>query len=725
LPLGRQWKWIEVSQMNVAELHERLWGASSDGPLAGKLVLDLGQAAVGPVAATYLGMLGATVVKIEPPKGDHVRAGLPTMAGMSTVFIGNNVGKAAISLDLKTDDGRELALALIRRADVVIENFRGPDVMVSLGLPAGTLLEINPRLVYVQATAFGGSGPLVGMRSNEWVTEALGGFADATGADELPEFSPGTAHFDWTGAMVNTVVALAGLLHVDSHGQGLCLQTSQLGSTVFCGNVRNLVANMAKDIACDEDIFACSDGYVVAPVSVPRWGPSLNAWLSGAGAVPARATPTDSLSRTRADLFQSVRSMCRTLPANEVISSLARVGVPAYHCPPRGTARILHRLDDNPLVAALGLLESIETHWGDIKHPAPHWKFSRTSARIWGSAPELNGNASEVLNLVEGGRIRPVPPVELEARPLVPLSGCRILVHGDGAALAVAGSILKSLGADMADCGTALPGESVGAEWWDRWDGALVDIEADGADAVVRELDGRTSLCLLSSTESAAHVGWSEALTQMVTGMASFVGGADKPIRLGFDVVTFNVGIAAVQALLAQLLCRRESGVVQSAEVSMLRTAVALSQMNIVGESNPDQQQGRMLESYTWPVDHGYRCADRYCLVDLRGNESAWLMFFVRLGREDLLIDSRFNNIDELQLNRYLLPDILEKELAGLTYQELEALVRDELGGTIVPVLSLKEAMSHPQVTGLGFIQGSGLTLVIGLPVSVSAAVRS
>src|ERR1700683_2477864 len=98
--------------MNVAELHERLWGASSDGPLAGKLVLDLGQAAVGPVATTYLGMLGATVVKVEQPKGDHVRAGLPTMAGMSTVFIGNNVGKAAISLDLKTDDGRELALAL-------------------------------------------------------------------------------------------------------------------------------------------------------------------------------------------------------------------------------------------------------------------------------------------------------------------------------------------------------------------------------------------------------------------------------------------------------------------------------------------------------------------------------------------------------------------------------------------------------------------------------------
>ena len=104
------------------------------GPLAGMLVLDFGQAAVGPVATEYLGMLGATVIKLENPKGDTVRFGVPTMKGTSTTFLGNNLGKFGIVVDLKSPEGKAQAKRLIAISDVLIENFRSNEVMVRLGL---------------------------------------------------------------------------------------------------------------------------------------------------------------------------------------------------------------------------------------------------------------------------------------------------------------------------------------------------------------------------------------------------------------------------------------------------------------------------------------------------------------------------------------------------------------------------------------------------------------
>jgi CoA:oxalate CoA-transferase len=106
----------------------------STGPLRGLLVLDFGQAAVGPIAAEWLGMLGATVIKVEAPNGDFVRRVTPLIGGMGTTFIGNNLTKLGIVVDLKTAKGLERAKQLIASADVLIENFRSPAIMERLGL---------------------------------------------------------------------------------------------------------------------------------------------------------------------------------------------------------------------------------------------------------------------------------------------------------------------------------------------------------------------------------------------------------------------------------------------------------------------------------------------------------------------------------------------------------------------------------------------------------------
>src|SRR5690348_13738464 len=129
---------------------DRLLDASR-GPLRDLMVLDFGQAAVGPIAAEWLGMLGATVIKVESPKGDFVRWATPLIGGMGTTFIGNNLTKLGVVTDLKTAEGLERAKHLIANADVLIENFRSLAIMERLGLGYGVVADINPRLIYAQA----------------------------------------------------------------------------------------------------------------------------------------------------------------------------------------------------------------------------------------------------------------------------------------------------------------------------------------------------------------------------------------------------------------------------------------------------------------------------------------------------------------------------------------------------------------------------------------------
>jgi crotonobetainyl-CoA:carnitine CoA-transferase CaiB-like acyl-CoA transferase len=169
----------------------------STGPLRGLLILDFGQAAVGPIAAEWLGMLGATVIKVEAPNGDFVRWATPLIGGMGTTFIGNNLTKLGVVVDLKTAEGLERAKQLIASADLLIENFRSPAIMERLGLGYEVMSEVNPRIIYVQASAFGREGPWVGMFSHEWVAQTVSGFVSVTGDEEgVPEWSRATANQD-------------------------------------------------------------------------------------------------------------------------------------------------------------------------------------------------------------------------------------------------------------------------------------------------------------------------------------------------------------------------------------------------------------------------------------------------------------------------------------------------------------------------------------------------
>src|SRR5690242_15531596 len=141
--------------------------ASRLGPLDGLLVIDLSRALAGPHAGMILGDLGARVLKVETPgTGDDTRGwGPPFVTGddpeatrESTYFLSCNRNKESIALDLKSPDGRDTLTRLIRRADVLVENFR-PGVLARLGFGTPRLAELNPTLVTLSISGFGHDGP--------------------------------------------------------------------------------------------------------------------------------------------------------------------------------------------------------------------------------------------------------------------------------------------------------------------------------------------------------------------------------------------------------------------------------------------------------------------------------------------------------------------------------------------------------------------------------------
>ncbi len=202
------------------------------GPLAGLVVADFAQLAQGPFATQMLGDLGAEIIKIEPIKGDWMRhwsmANL-FIEGQGASFLSFNRNKRSIAIDLKNPRGKEVALRLIDRADIVIENFR-PGVMERLGLGYETLAARNPRIIYCASSGWGQTGPYVTRPGQDLLVQAVAGVGYLNGnADEPPQgVAVGIA--DFTAGFHIVYGVLAALYARDQTGRGQRVDVSLLNS---------------------------------------------------------------------------------------------------------------------------------------------------------------------------------------------------------------------------------------------------------------------------------------------------------------------------------------------------------------------------------------------------------------------------------------------------------------------------------------------------------------
>ena len=150
----------------------------SKPPLSGIVVLDLTQIFNGPYATFLLAAAGATVIKIEPPGGEHLRKRTVNKASQLPYAM-LNAGKKSLMLDLKSSKGKEILLELAKKADVLVENF-AVGVMDKLGLGAEVLKALNPRLIYASSSGYGKTGPYQHYPAMDLTMQAMTGIINAT-----------------------------------------------------------------------------------------------------------------------------------------------------------------------------------------------------------------------------------------------------------------------------------------------------------------------------------------------------------------------------------------------------------------------------------------------------------------------------------------------------------------------------------------------------------------
>lgn len=192
------------------------------GALEGVRVLDIATFVAAPFCGTVMAEFGAEVIKIEQPgEGDSLRRfGTMTDTGDSLVWLSEARNKKSVTLDLRTPDGADLFRQLVAQSDVVLENFR-PGTMEKWGLGYADLAKINPRLVMLQVSAYGQTGPLKSKPGFARIAHAFSGLAYLAGEPGRPPVVPGsTSLADYMSGLFGAVGVLIALRHADRTGEG-------------------------------------------------------------------------------------------------------------------------------------------------------------------------------------------------------------------------------------------------------------------------------------------------------------------------------------------------------------------------------------------------------------------------------------------------------------------------------------------------------------------------
>jgi crotonobetainyl-CoA:carnitine CoA-transferase CaiB-like acyl-CoA transferase len=317
---------------------------TSFGPLDGILVIDLSRALAGPHAAMLLGDLGARVIKIEAPgAGDDTRGwGPPFMqpadgARESTYFLSCNRNKDSISLDLKSEPDVAALAQLIRRADVLVENFR-PGVLDRLGFTAGRLAELNPQLVTLSISGFGHDGPEADRAGYDQIAQGEAGLMSLTGPDPDHPQRVGVPIGDLTAGIYGAYGVLAALRERDRTGHGQVVRTSLLAALVGVhafqgtawtvgGEVGRAQGNRHPSIA-PYGAFSCADGIVQIACGNDTMWRRLCAQFGLDPDDPDYATNTSRLENIGA-LTEQLERCFEKLDRDALLARLAAAGVPA------------------------------------------------------------------------------------------------------------------------------------------------------------------------------------------------------------------------------------------------------------------------------------------------------------------------------------------------------------------------------------------------------------
>lgn len=247
------------------------------GSMAGLMIVDAATLLAGPLAASLLGDLGAEVIKVElPGRGDPLRGYPPFKNGVSLIHKVTNRNKKAVTLDFRLDEGHAVFVDLVSRADVVVLNFR-PGTLEKWRLTHAELAKINPRIITLQVSAFGATGPYRDRPGFARIAEAFSGLAGVTGYPNSGPILAGYPIVDAVTGLFGSFSILAALRERDKTGKGSLIDLAlyepllrlmeDLVIPVQFGSQRSRLGN-ANPFVAPNDMYVCKDGhYVVLPIS--------------------------------------------------------------------------------------------------------------------------------------------------------------------------------------------------------------------------------------------------------------------------------------------------------------------------------------------------------------------------------------------------------------------------------------------------------------------------
>jgi len=370
-------------------------------PLDQLVILDLSRVLACPFASMILAELGARVIKVEQPgSGDETRSFEPQLEKDSAYYFACNRSKESITVNLRSDEGKNLIRSLAEKADVVLENFP-VGTLGRYGLDYSILSSLNPRLIYVSCTGFGQNGPYAEKKGYDTVFQAMGGIMSLTGEKGGPPVKPGLPVADLTSGLWIAIAILAALAGRARTGKGSYVDFSMLD-----GQVSLLTLAAARYFALGEvpprlgtehpgrvpsATFRCQDGkYAHITASDQHWAPMCKAlgievWGKD---FPENSTRVDR----RDEVMRQLTSVIEKLSRAELIGRLDAVDVPIG--PVNDVAEILN----DPHVRARKLIGSFDyAGVGEFKALAIPYKFLGWDNPEIGRPPALGEHTESVL----------------------------------------------------------------------------------------------------------------------------------------------------------------------------------------------------------------------------------------------------------------------------------------------------------------------------------------
>lgn len=239
---------------------------SPKGPLNGIVIADFTQLAQGPFATQIMGDLGAEIVKIEGPAGDWMRGFALQdhhLGGESISYLAFNRNKKSIAINVKIAEGLELARDICRQADVVIENFR-PGVMKKLGLDYESITKINPDIIYVSSTGYGGSGPYVTRPGQDLLAQAITGLPSTIGRKDDPPTPVPLGIADLTAGLHIVYGTLAALVNRLLTGEGQYVEVNLMNSLLTL-QIQELTAFLSTRVQPERSAAGVGSPWAGAP----------------------------------------------------------------------------------------------------------------------------------------------------------------------------------------------------------------------------------------------------------------------------------------------------------------------------------------------------------------------------------------------------------------------------------------------------------------------------